>query len=345
MSEGLPRKIRVTLLGCGGIAENYREVYRVHPRVELVAACDVVEKAAFEAARGHEGALVTTDAIEALRVPTDLTVVSTPNDLHAQHTIAALEGGSSVLVQKPIARSYAESKSVLDVRERLGLPVGVYMSSLDNPVYHDMRKATEEGWFGSVVKFRLVLAHKGGLAWTPSSWRASSSRTGGGSWLMLAPHLVHLVQWISGQRIASVTGAQGRVALPHIEGDDITSAVATLEQGALVEITTGWSHGDIAVEVFGTEGTFTYRNDSEVVLEGTRKFDGAVVRHAGGDIRTSLTIPAPTIGSLENPLEQHAAAIDAVLGGKPFACQASEAVRDMRILDLVAQVKSSAINV
>jgi len=336
--------LRVTLIGCGGIARAYRDVYRTHPGVQLVAACDVNPEEAAAAARGHNGALITQDLQEALRTPADLCVISTPNDLHAQHTVAALESGSAVLVQKPIARTFIESETVLEAQEKFGLPVGVYMSSLDNPVHHDMRKAVAEGWFGTVVKLKLVLAHRGGLSWGSDSWRSSSTRTGGGSWLMLAPHLIHLAQWITGQSVTTITGAQGRLALAHIEGDDITSAVAALDGGTLVEVTTGWSHDDVSVEVFGTEGSFRYRSDTEVILHGERDFHGSAVRHRGGDTPSILSFPSPPMGALDNPLEQHAEAIKAMTQGKQFACTAAEAARDMRILDAVATSKGVNID-
>lgn len=329
-------RIRVVLVGCGGVARTYREVYSTHERVEVVATCDVELEHARAAAGGAAGALVTTDAAEALSVAADLAVISTPNDLHLRQAVTALRGGMHVLLQKPIARTSAEAREILTVADEVGRRVGLYMSGLDHPLVHDVRDAVRSGWFGTVAKMRLALAHLGGLKQPAGSWRTSARRSGGGSFLLLAPHLVHLAQWISGQPIVNIVGSQARVAADHIEGDDVSSVVGTFGDRSALEISTGWCFTEHEVAVYGTDGTIRYLDQDLLVVKGNQPLDGRMFDYTdvGRTQRFTGLVPPP-MGERANPYEQHRAAIQSVLDDTPFPVPGADGLRDLEIIENV----------
>jgi 2-hydroxy-4-carboxymuconate semialdehyde hemiacetal dehydrogenase len=77
-------------------------------------------------AREHGYARHTTDLATALADPAlDAVVLGTPNQVHAEQTAACLEAGKHVLVEIPLALSYAEGRQLADLARRTGLTLMV----------------------------------------------------------------------------------------------------------------------------------------------------------------------------------------------------------------------------
>src|SRR5438270_6666608 len=96
-------KLRLGLAGVGAGAMNLLPGFAHSPIVELAAAADLREEALAGLAR--EFGARTYHSIEDLCRDDDVDAiwVATPNQLHAQHTITALEHGKHVIVSKPMA--------------------------------------------------------------------------------------------------------------------------------------------------------------------------------------------------------------------------------------------------
>src|SRR5689334_6910334 len=98
------KPLRVALIGCGGMAKRYRRVYTQLDGVQWIAAVDPNPEVL--AACRDEGAVrCSSDLSDALAGDIDAVVISTPNHLHAEQAVAALQAGKHVLLQKPIANT------------------------------------------------------------------------------------------------------------------------------------------------------------------------------------------------------------------------------------------------
>ena len=107
------QKLRVAIVGCGGIAngKHMPSLAKVE-ECEMVAFCDLIEEKAIAAAKkyGVPGAKVTTDYLEIANDPDiDVVHVCTPNRSHSIVSIACLEGGKHVLCEKPMAKTAADA--------------------------------------------------------------------------------------------------------------------------------------------------------------------------------------------------------------------------------------------
>ena len=117
-------KIRVAIVGCGSIAsvKHMPSVSKVE-ECEIVAFCDLVEeKAKRSAARfGGPDAKVTTDYMDIVNDPTiDVVHVCTQNREHARISIDCLRAGKHVMCEKPMAKTAAEAKAMLDAAKESG---------------------------------------------------------------------------------------------------------------------------------------------------------------------------------------------------------------------------------
>lgn len=101
------RKVRIGIIGCGGIANGkHMPALKKIEEAEMVAFCDIIEERAVKAAKefGVEGAKVYTDYRKLLEDESIESVhVCTPNRSHSFITIDALEAGKHVMCEKPMA--------------------------------------------------------------------------------------------------------------------------------------------------------------------------------------------------------------------------------------------------
>ena len=118
-------KVRVGIIGCGGIAngKHMPKLKKLDDKLELVAFCDIVLERAEAAAKkfGTEDAKVYEDYKELLKDETiDVVHVCTPNRSHSFITIDALEAGKHVMCEKPMAKTAADAKRMVEAAEATG---------------------------------------------------------------------------------------------------------------------------------------------------------------------------------------------------------------------------------
>src|SRR5437899_7852092 len=108
--------LRVGIVGCGLIGQ--RRAKAIGGAGRIVACADLDEKRA-RAAAVHEGARIFSDWRELVALPdVDVVIVATRHDTLAAITLAAVETGKHVLVEKPAGRSPSELEPVIAAAER-----------------------------------------------------------------------------------------------------------------------------------------------------------------------------------------------------------------------------------
>ena len=117
-------KIRIGIIGCGGIANGkHMPALKKLEDVEMVAFCDLIIERAEAAKRdyGTPDSKTYVDYKELLEDKTiDVVHVCTPNRAHSFITVDALDAGKDVMCEKPMAINSAEAKKMLDAAERTG---------------------------------------------------------------------------------------------------------------------------------------------------------------------------------------------------------------------------------
>ena len=153
------KKLRVGLIGAGwyGKCDLFR-LMQVAP-VEVVAVCDVDSKMRSEAVKliGERKGFTneprqTKDSRELLKEKDcDIVIVGTPDHWHALPTIAAIEAGADVWVQKPISVDVMEGKAMLDAARTHKKVVQVGMQRRSTPHLRDAKtKVIDAGLLGTV---------------------------------------------------------------------------------------------------------------------------------------------------------------------------------------------------
>jgi len=346
--------LNVSMVGCGGMAAHYLAVYRDLDWVRVVSCVDTNTENARRAAEVL-GCAPDGDFAAALAPEVDVVVISTPNSEHRAQAIAAIEAGKHVLLQKPVAARLADAEDIAAAAEKSSRTVGLYMSYFDQPLIHDLRDMARSGWLGDLVHCYARLMHKGGMMWSDEAqagrptWRGTIEGTGGGCFIQLAVHYIHIFEWISGARVVRASGFTRNLHCPGLEGEDLACAVLSMDSGAMITLDTAWcAHGE-ELAAFGTLGRFEYRNNLRLALASSAgPFEGRVARYAGGTAAAFggpqgeewlSEVTPPPFGDITNPLNQHRAFLEAARDGMPAPVSIASGVRDMRI---VAAVYESA---
>ncbi len=346
--------MNVAFVGCGGMAAHYLAVYRDAPGVRVVSCIDVDPEAAARAAEMLQCPAMT-DYADALRDEVEVVVINSPNHQHAPQAIAAIEAGKHVLLQKPVAAKLEDAEAIARAAAGSQRTVGLYMSYFDQPLMHDLRDMVSEGRFGNVVQCYARLMHRGGMMWSRQAldgrqtWRGSVEQTGGGCFIQLAVHYVHIFEWVTGARVVRATGFTGRLHCPGLEGEDLASAVLQMDSGAMVTLDTAWCANGEELSIHGTGGRVEYRyNRWLAVSSAYGPIRGRVVNYSGGVVdafggpegeEQVTEVRPPAFGDVSNPLNQHRLFLEAAKDGRPAPVSIQSGVRDMRV---VAAVYESA---
>ena len=116
----MTKPIRTALIGAGYIADWHAEALKMTPGAELTAVCDLSEGAAKALAQAH-GAKAFTDLNEMLASNIcDAVHILTPPDSHAALAKICLEAGVHCLIEKPVALSVEDTKSIQEAADKAG---------------------------------------------------------------------------------------------------------------------------------------------------------------------------------------------------------------------------------
>ena len=152
-------RVRIGLIGCGGISVSDSNAFLAHPESEIAVICDVDDShIAATAARLEKLHRKRPDAVKDFRrvverKDIDVCVICTPDHWHALPTIAAFQAGKDVYVEKPLAPSIAEGKAMSDAAARYNriAQMGTHWRSGEH-----FREAVEIVQSGKLGKIRQV---------------------------------------------------------------------------------------------------------------------------------------------------------------------------------------------
>jgi predicted dehydrogenase len=185
----------VAIIGCGLIGQKRAAAL---PGGRLVTCADLDPDRARALAQTGPGIDVSTRWQDALaRSDVGAVVVATTNDALAEVTLAALDAGKHVLVEKPAARSVGEVEPLIARARERGLRVRVGFNHRYHPALQKAREIVEMGLLGPLMFVRGRYGH-GGRRGYEREWRADPARAGGGELIDQGTHLIDLAGWFLG---------------------------------------------------------------------------------------------------------------------------------------------------
>ena len=182
-------KLRIGILGAGSIGRIHAEALSRHPRAAVTAVADA-DLARAQALAADFDARAVRDLDELLRPGIDLLVVATPNALHADAALVALDRGIAVFSEKPMATSVEDARRVLARAEAPGAFYVVGHNRRHAPVYRTVRRLIDEGFRPLLASMKM---HEGDLR--SPAWVSDPAVTGGFPYENLV-HFFDLMEWL-----------------------------------------------------------------------------------------------------------------------------------------------------
>ncbi|MBO9170430.1 Gfo/Idh/MocA family oxidoreductase [Rhizobium sp. L245/93] len=190
------RPLGAAIIGCGLIGQ--KRAKALGSRGRLVACADKDPVRAANLAKGT-GAQAFADWRDLLRLPeVDVVIIATLHDSLAEISLAAVEAGKHVLVEKPAARTSAELVPVMAAAEKNGVKVHVGFSHRYHRALRKAKEIVDAGEIGELMFIRARYGH-GGRPGYNREWRASPELSGGGELIDQGPHLIDLSRWFLGE--------------------------------------------------------------------------------------------------------------------------------------------------
>ena len=193
---------------------------------------------------------------EAINDPeTDVVVIGLPNHLHEEAARLAAEAGKAVLCTKPLARTAAEAKRILDLVENAGVFSGYLEDLVYTPKTLKALQSVQNGAVGDVLWARSRETHGG----PHSDWFWDLDQAGGGAIVDRGCHCIEIIRNFIGKDIRPAEVMCWADTLVHpIDAEDNGIGLIRFANGAMGQFEVSWSFRggmDLRDEVAGTEGT------------------------------------------------------------------------------------------
>jgi predicted dehydrogenase len=241
----------VAVIGCGLIGR--KRAASLHP-ARLVACADIVANRARDLARGYPGAVAVDRWEDAVRHPdVDIVIVATTNDALTPISMAAVEAGKHVLVEKPAARSVAELDPLIAAARSHRRCVRVGFNHRYHPALLQARALVDDGALGPLMFIRGRYGH-GGRVGYDREWRADPEKSGGGELIDQGVHLIDLAGWFLGP-FTDVSGVAATFFwnMPVDDNAFMTLGTATGQVAFLHVSCTEWKNL-FSLEIYGRDG-------------------------------------------------------------------------------------------
>lgn len=249
--------LRVAFTGTGFIARVHVLAAQKLPEVECVAVVNHRQEsmARFAAEFGLPRQYLTVEELLA-DGGVDALVVGTPNYLHAPQTIAALEAGVHVMVEKPMAMNAAEAEDMVAASRRSGALLMVAHCWRFDPEVRWLRQQVEAGRLGQIVRTKGYGVH---VNWGPAGWFTRRQFAGGGALADMGIHALDTARFLLGDPQPVSVYARIGTHYGHYDVDDTGVIVVNWENGAVSVIESGWwqpyaDGPEAATQLYGTAG-------------------------------------------------------------------------------------------
>ena len=193
------RKLGVLVHGAGWVSTQHIKAFQANPNTEIVAISsrrlESCQQRAEEA--GLEGIFLTADFEEALKHDgVDIVSVCTPQHIHSENTIAAAEAGKHIVVEKPIANSLEEMKSMLNAVKKAQVRTIISFVLRWNPLFQTIKKMIADDFLGNLY-FAETDYQSNIASWWSGFEAARRKDTGVSAGIVAGCHAIDSLRWFA----------------------------------------------------------------------------------------------------------------------------------------------------
>ena len=241
-------KLRVAIIGCGSVSNRYIPHLQTSSLIEIVSLCDIKYERAIEQNNQYNVKAQTYSNIDAMLtgVSFDMMITLTNMQVHGELNKKALTAGKHVWSEKPMANTYAEGKSLLDLAKQKNLRLWGAPAVVNSPQFVFMSKCIQEGKLGRVASAHGQYGHTG------PTWSAFFYEKGGGSMPDLGVYNIATLTGLLGpaksvMAMTSIVNPERTVddkGLIKVEAEDNAHILLEHDKGVISHIMCGFNYFD-----------------------------------------------------------------------------------------------------
>ncbi|MEG2253881.1 MAG: Gfo/Idh/MocA family oxidoreductase [Vagococcus sp.] len=286
--------LKIGIIGCGGIANGkHMPALKQVKEVEMVAFCDIdLEKA--EKAKEEFGvaeAHVYTNYEDLLKdTSVDVIHVCTPNNSHAEISIAGLHSGKHVMCEKPMAKTSEEGRRMVEAAKKTGKKLTIGYQNRFRTDSQYLHQVCADGELGDIYVGKAHAIRRRAVP----TWGVflDEEAQGGGPLIDIGTHALDLTLWMMNNykpkyvvgnayhklsQTKNAANAWGPWDPEKFTVEDSAFGFVTMENGASIFLEASWALNSLEVD------------EAKTTLAGTK---------AGADMRNGLTINGEDRGLL-----------------------------------------------
>lgn len=200
--------IKFAVIGQGHIGKRHAEMVRRNPGCELVAVCDVLPKEQLGLADLKENYYTSIDELLRAHPEVEVVNVCTPNGLHSEHALKALDHNKHVVVEKPMALSKADCEKIIYSALHHHRTVFCVMQNRYSPPSVWLKEIVDKKILGEVYMVQLnCYWNRDERYYKAGGWKGTQDLDGGTLFTQFS-HWIDILYWIFGD----ITNIQAKFA-------------------------------------------------------------------------------------------------------------------------------------
>ncbi|MFO7882061.1 MAG: Gfo/Idh/MocA family oxidoreductase [Kosmotogaceae bacterium] len=266
------KSIRIGIVGAGTWGETHAFLYNEHPKVELVAICDLDETKGHNFAEKFNIENVFTDHTEMLeKIDLDVVAIVTPDFAHGKIVEDCASAGKHMIVEKPLATSRKELISIIEAVKKNNVRIMTDLHNRWSPPFAVAKESLDKGELGKPVSAYFRLNDCIWVATDMLPWVEKSSIL----WF-LGTHSVDTLRWFFDDEVESVYAVKSSGVLKNkgIDTVDIYQTVLRFKNGGIATMENSWitpnknpNVNDIKFNITGSKGMINMDLSNSQLIE------------------------------------------------------------------------------
>ena len=222
--------------------------------VVAVYSRDPTRAAAYSQRTGIPRAYTDVDAFLA-DPEIEAVYISSTNDLHHEHVLAAAAAGKAILCEKPMTTTLESAHAMVDACRQAGVVLAVNHHMRHGPTLRAMHRLLHDGAIGRPLAIRIF--HAVLLPDFLQTWRVGSAEAGGGAILDLTVHDADTIRFLLEDEVADVVAIASQQRLSGGQVEDAVMGAMRSTGGVDVLFHDAFTIGNTptGLEIHGTEGS------------------------------------------------------------------------------------------
>jgi len=222
------KKIRLGLIGCGGMMKQHAMSINFVENVEITAVCDIAIERAKDVASVLNAPYVTAD-YKTMVDKIDAILCVLPHHLHYECGMFFARHKKHILMEKPLCNSEEECIKLMETCEEEGVVLMCAYPVRYKPGIVKLKELIDSGEYGKVMQMSIWTEQLTRTA--ECDWK-SDARLGGGQFFSHGCHYVDILLWFLGKPVKGMHFGT-RVGTPWLMGEGTSMAMIEFENGAL----------------------------------------------------------------------------------------------------------------